>query len=149
MNSYLTWAVGLLGVSGVLAIMVALGFLPVVSSVVSIVAEFLKPLARAAGDFLAGASRWLWTTVIWPEPRQDGTVPPSLRRGLADIFDDWVTVATVGLAGLLLWFSVTAYFQVQLNTRLAELQVCRVELRKAKQPASRPTPAPPSFPWFR
>ena len=120
------------GLGLVLVVLVALGF-------ATPVLDALKPVLVALGKGLA----WVLENVVGPALAWFWSV---LKRGLTDIFDDWVTVVTVGTIGVVIFLYGQANHAIEINHARRELNTCRATLAKVA-PKRLPAPTPEPQRW--
>ena len=106
------------------------GLMPILGAVANVVAAVVAPIAGAAVTGVV----WLWQSVLWP--------------GICDVFDSWVTIATVALSGALLWGWLAGTYEVRIAHAKSDLRVCQATLVKAKKGVPPTTPEQPfTFKW--
>lgn len=97
----------------------ALAALSVVAKPLAVVIEAISPIIKVAAEAVAGGAKWLWTTILGP--------------GLKDIFDDWVTVATVAIVGGMLYWGIWTYMDVRMDMVVDQLSTCQSEVTKLQK----------------
>lgn len=136
LNDWGTWIVTFGGLAGLLGWAVGL---PSVLKVLSTLIDVLSPIAKLFSEGFATGVRWLWRTLVWPDdPKQI-----SIRRGVTDIADDWVTI---GCVALLMW-GVWTTSQWQVDNLTDNLSTCQSEVVKLKKVQTQKTRPSNDFLW--
>lgn len=116
--------------TGVFAIIASLLGVTKVLGILEKVLDIVSPVLKLITEGLSAGVKWFWRTVIWPAKKADGTSPPSFRHGLEDICDNWVTMATVIVAGFILYGAM----RLQVESVVDQLDFCQSEnVRLEKQ----------------
>ena len=133
LDSWGTWAVAVGGLAGILGWAVGL---PAVLRILAVLAEAVGPILKGISAALVAVFGWFWRTIIWPsDPKQ-----PSIRRGVHDIADDWVTIVCV----IFLMWGVWAASQWQVDQLTDNLSTCQSEVLKLQKQYR----SPQSQDWF-
>lgn len=107
---------------GWIVVIGALAALAGVSGIVKPIAaviEAITPAIKAIVEAVVGAAGWLWSTI--------------LRPGLRDIFDDWVTIATVAIVGGMLYWGTYTYMDQRMDRVVDQLSTCQNEITKLEK----------------
>lgn len=103
------------------------------ATILRLLAETIIPLLGRAAEALG----WFLKNVV--------------GKGLKDILDDWVTIVTVALMGVILFAYMRGTNEYHLAQKQTQLNACIADLKRAKKtPTLRPTPPPASqfkWPW--